>query len=197
MDTLLGQRLGKYQIESLIGRGGMASVYRAHDTVLNRSVAIKVLNPSLSIDPRAVERFRREAVTSANLEHPSIVRVFDVQQAAGTHYIAMRYVQGTTLREILRDNGPLPMDAIVNIVKPVASALHYAHQHGIIHRDVKPGNILVEPDGTVLLTDFGIARAADAQSALTATGQVMGTADYLAPEQISGKPATTSSDVYS
>lgn len=198
MDTLIGQRLGKYQIESLVGRGGMAAVYRAHDTVLNRSVAIKVLNPALGMDPRAVERFRREAVTAANLEHPAIVRVFDVQQSGSVHYIAMRFVQGTTLREILRDNGPLPLDAIVNIVKPVASALHYAHQHGVIHRDVKPGNILVEPDGTVLLTDFGIARAADAaQSALTQTGQVMGTADYLAPEQISGRPATPRSDVYS
>src|SRR5437588_3323991 len=110
----------------------------------------------------------------------------------------MRYVQGTTLREIMRDNGPLPLDAIINIIKPVASALHYAHQHGVIHRDVKPGNILVEPDGTVLLTDFGIARAADnSQAALTATGQVMGTADYLAPEQITGRPAGPRSDVYS
>src|SRR6476659_4032002 len=198
MDTLVGHRLGKYQIESLIGRGGMAAVYRAHDTVLNRSVAIKVLDPALAIDPKAVERFKREAVTAANLEHPSIVRVFDVQQAGNLYYIAMRFVHGTTLREILRDNGPLPLDAIVNIIKPVASALHHAHQNGVIHRDVKPGNILVEPDGTVLLTDFGIARAADAtQSALTATGQVMGTADYLAPEQISGRPATPHSDIYS
>ncbi|MFL5734178.1 MAG: protein kinase domain-containing protein [Chloroflexia bacterium] len=198
MDTLAGRQLGKYRIETLLGRGGMAAVYRANDTVLNRAVAIKVLDPSLAVDPRAVERFRREAVTAANLEHPSIVRVFDVQQEGSLHYIAMRYVQGTTLREILRDNGPLPLDAIINIVKPVASALHYAHQHGVIHRDVKPGNILVEPDGTVLLTDFGIARAADAsQSALTATGQVMGTADYLAPEQITGRPAGPRSDVYS
>ncbi len=198
MDTLVGRQLGKYQIESLIGRGGMAAVYRAHDTSLNRSVAVKVLEPSLAIDPKAVERFRREAVTAANLEHPSIVRVYDVQQAGNIHYIAMRYVQGTTLREILRDNGPLPLDAIVNIIKPVASALHYAHLHGVIHRDVKPGNILVEPDGTVLLTDFGIARAADnSQSALTAAGQVMGTADYLAPEQISGRQAEARSDAYS
>src|SRR5215210_2194042 len=151
MDTLVGHRLGKYQIETLVGRGGMAAVYRAHDTVLNRSVAIKVLEPSLAVDPRAVERFRREAVTAANLEHASIVRVFDVQQAGNLHFIAMRYVQGTTLRNILRDNGPLPLDAIIGIVKPVAAALHYAHQRGIIHRDVKPGNILVEPDGTVLL----------------------------------------------
>lgn len=198
MDTLVGRRLGKYQIESLIGRGGMAAVYRAHDTLLNRSVAIKVLDPALSIDPKAVERFRREAVTSANLEHPSIVRVYDVETSGSLHYIAMRFIQGTTLRDILRDNGPLPLEAAVNIVGPIASALHYAHLHGIIHRDVKPGNILVEPDGTVLLTDFGIARAADnAQSALTATGHVMGTADYLAPEQISGRPAEARSDVYS
>ena len=198
MDTLVGRRLGKYQIESLIGRGGMAAVYRAHDTALNRSVAIKVLEPALAIDPNAVERFRREAVTSANLEHPAIVRVYDVEQAGSLHYIAMRYVQGTTLREILRDNGALPLDIALRIVEPIASALHYAHSHGVIHRDVKPGNILVEPDGTVLLTDFGIARAADnAQSSLTAVGHVMGTADYLAPEQISGRPAEPRSDVYS
>jgi hypothetical protein len=198
LDTLTGQRLGKYQIESLIGRGGMAAVYRAHDTALNRSVAIKVLDPALAADAKAVERFRREAVTSANLEHPSIVRVYDVEQQGSLHYIAMRFVQGTTLRDILRDNGALPLDIILNIVKPIAAALHYAHQHGIIHRDVKPGNILVEPDGTVLLTDFGIARAADnTQTSLTAHGHVMGTADYLAPEQISGKPASTASDVYS
>jgi serine/threonine protein kinase len=198
MDTLTGKRLGKYQIETLIGRGGMASVYRAHDTALNRSVAIKVLDPALSVDANAVERFRREAVTSANLEHPSIVRVYDVEQSGNLYYMAMRFVQGTTLREILRDNGALPLDVVVNIVKPISAALHYAHQHGVIHRDVKPGNILVEPDGTVLLTDFGIARAADnTQSSLTAHGHVMGTADYLAPEQISGRPATTASDVYS
>lgn len=198
MDSLIGRRLGKYQIEALIGRGGMATVYRAHDTALNRSVAIKVLEPTLSVDQNAVERFKREAVTAANLEHPSIVRVFDVQQEGNLYYIAMRYVHGTTLRDILRDNGPLPLDAALNVVKPVASAVHYAHMRGVIHRDIKPGNILVEPDGTVLLTDFGIARAADyAQSALTATGQVMGTADYLAPEQISGRPAEARSDVYS
>ncbi|HST04532.1 MAG TPA: protein kinase [Chloroflexia bacterium] len=197
-DTLVGHRLGKYQIESLIGRGGMAAVYRAHDTALNRAVAIKVLEPSLSVDPNAVERFKREAVTAANLEHPSIVRVYDVEQSGNLHYIAMRYVQGTTLRDILRDNGSLPPATCLKMIEPIAAALHYAHLHGVIHRDVKPGNILVEPDGTVLLTDFGIARAADnAQSSLTAHGHVMGTADYLAPEQISGRPAGAASDVYS
>jgi serine/threonine protein kinase len=198
MDTLIGRRLGKYQLETLVGRGGMATVYRAHDTVLNRSVAIKVLEPALTFDPKSVERFRREAVTAANLEHPNIVRVYDVQQEGKIHFIAMRFVQGTTLRDILRDNGPLPLEAILNIIVPVASALHYAHRHGVIHRDVKPGNILVEPDGNVLLTDFGIARAAGGtQAGLTATGLVMGTADYLAPEQIAGRPAEPRSDIYS
>jgi serine/threonine protein kinase len=198
MDTFVGRRLGKYQLETLVGRGGMATVYRAHDTVLNRSVAIKVLEPALTFDPKAVERFRREAVTAANLEHPNIVRVYDVQEEGKVHYIAMRFVQGTTLRDILHDNGALPLEAILNIIVPVASALHYAHRHGVIHRDVKPGNILVEPDGNVLLTDFGIARAGGGtQSGLTATGLVMGTADYLAPEQIAGRPAEPRSDIYS
>lgn len=198
MDTLVGRRLGKYQLETLIGRGGMATVYRAHDTVLNRSVAIKVLEPSLTMDPKSVERFRREAVTAANLEHPNIVRVYDVQQEGNVHYIAMRYVQGTTLRDILQDNGPLPLETVVGIVGPVAQAIHYAHTHGVVHRDVKPGNILIEPDGSVALTDFGIARAGgSAQAGLTQTGMVMGTADYLAPEQISGRPAEPRSDIYS
>ncbi|HEY0071264.1 MAG TPA: protein kinase, partial [Chloroflexia bacterium] len=173
-------------------------VYRAHDTVLNRAVAIKVLDPALSIDPKAVERFKREAVTAANLEHPNIVRVYDVQQEGNLHYISMRYVQGTTLRDILQDNGPLPLETAVNVVTPVAQALHYAHKNGVVHRDVKPGNILVEPDGSVVLSDFGIARAAGmAQAGLTATGLVMGTADYLSPEQISGRPAEQRSDIYS
>ncbi|HEX8229087.1 MAG TPA: protein kinase [Chloroflexia bacterium] len=198
MDTLVGRRLGKYHLESLLGRGGMATVYRAHDTVLNRAVAIKVLDPALAIDPKAVERFKREAVTAANLEHPNIVRVYDVQQDGSLHYISMRYVQGTTLRDILQDNGPLPLETAVNVIAPVAQALHYAHKNGVIHRDVKPGNILVEPDGLVVLSDFGIARAAGAgQAGLTATGLVMGTADYLAPEQISGRPAEQRSDIYS
>ncbi|MEA2575276.1 MAG: eukaryotic-like serine/threonine-protein kinase [Chloroflexia bacterium] len=176
----------------------MATVYRAHDTILNRAVAIKVLDPALSIDPKAVERFKREAVTAANLEHPNIVRVYDVQQEGNLHYISMRYVQGTTLRDILQDNGPLPLETAVNVIVPVAQALHYAHKNGVIHRDVKPGNILVEPDGSVVLSDFGIARAGGAaQAGLTATGLVMGTADYLAPEQISGRPAEARSDIYS
>src|SRR5436305_9456474 len=122
MDTLVGRQLGKYQIETLLGRGGMAAVYRAQDTVLNRAVAIKVLDPALSSDPKAVERFKREAVTAANLEHPSIVRVYDVEQSGNLHYIAMRYVQGTTLRDILRDNGSLPIDTCYKIVEPIAAA---------------------------------------------------------------------------
>src|SRR5205814_10479614 len=121
------------------------------------------------------ERYRVQRITYAILAHPTAVGVHDVADADHLHYMAIRYVQGTTLRDLLRDNGALPLDIILNIVKPIAAALHYAHQHGIIHRDVKPGNILVEPDGTVLLTDFGIARAADnTQTALTSHGHVIG-----------------------
>ncbi|HUS15770.1 MAG TPA: protein kinase [Chloroflexia bacterium] len=196
MYDLKGRRIGKYEIERPLGRGGMATVYLGRDTALNRPVAIKVLDPATTAEPGAVQRFQREAVLAANLEHPNIMPVYDVREDDGLWYLTMRYVPGESLREILVRQGSLPLDRIVAILKPAAAALDYAHSHGVIHRDVKPGNILVEPDGHVVLTDFGIARgAADMQ--LTRAGQVMGTADYLAPEQIRGEGATAASDLYS
>jgi hypothetical protein len=193
---LNGRRLGKYILDRPIGRGGMASVYLAHDPGLNRPVAVKVMDPASTAEPDAVERFRREAILAANLEHPNIVPVYDVAESDGLWYLAMRFVPGETVREILAREAPLRLDRIVRILRPVASALDYAHANGVIHRDVKPGNILVEPNGSVVLTDFGIARmGADAR--LTRAGQVMGTADYLAPEQIRGETATAASDIYS
>lgn len=192
---LVGQQIGKYRIEGLIAYGGMAAVYRGRDTMLDRDVAIKVLEPGLAHDPAAAERFRREAITAANLEHPNIVPVYDVREMDGLSYIAMRYVPGETLRERLRREGRLPLDQIGAIVRALAAALTYAHRRGVIHRDVKPGNILLEPDGRVLLADFGIARTAG-QSRVTATGEVVGTVQYLAPELIQGAEAGPGSDIY-
>src|SRR5438046_5561064 len=174
----------------------MATVYLAHDAGLNRPVAVKVMDPATTAEPGAVERFRREAITAANLEHPNIMPVYDVREDNGLWYLAMRYVPGESLREILLREGALPLDRVVGILRPVADALDYAHAHGVVHRDVKPGNILVEPDGNVVLTDFGIARAG-ADARLTRAGQVMGTADYLAPEQIAGGEASAAGDLYS
>ena len=192
---LVGQQIGKYQIQGLIAYGGMAAVYRGRDTMLDRDVALKVLNSGLAHDPAAAERFRREAITAANLEHPNIVPVYDVREMDGLSYIAMRYVPGETLRERLRRESRLPLDQIVPIVGAVAAALSYAHRRGVVHRDVKPGNILLEPNGRVLLADFGIARTAG-QSRVTATGEVVGTVQYLAPELIQGAEAGPGSDIY-
>jgi hypothetical protein len=159
-------------------------------------VAIKVMDPAVQAEPGAVERFRREAILAANLEHPHIMPVYDVREDAGLWYLAMRYVPGETLRDVLNREGPLPPARIAAILKPIASALDYAHSHGVTHRDIKPGNILVEPNGNVVLTDFGIARSGG-DVHLTRAGQVLGTADYLAPEQVRGEEASPASDLYS
>lgn len=196
MDDLVGKKLGKYEVENVLGTGGMASVYRARDTSLGRIVAIKVLEPSLAEDPIAVERFNREAITAARLQHPNIVAIYDVRQEGPYYYIAMRFVPGETLRDIITRDAPLTLQRTIQLIRPVAEALDYAHSMGIVHRDIKPGNIIVNPrNNEVALTDFGIARAHD-QSHLTAVGMVMGTADYLSPEQVRGEEATASSDNY-
>ncbi|MGI8587201.1 MAG: protein kinase domain-containing protein [Chloroflexia bacterium] len=196
MNDLSGRRIGKYELERVIGRGGMAVVYLGRDTSLNRPVALKVLDPATVADERAVDRFRNEAILAANLEHPHIVPIYDVNEADGLWFLAMRYVPGESLREMMAREGPMPLKRVLPLLRPVAAALDYAHQHGVTHRDVKPGNILVELDGNVVLTDFGIARAG-ADAHMTRVGQVMGTADYLAPEQIRGEEATHASDIYS
>src|SRR5690242_10371294 len=174
----------------------MAIVYKGHDPALNRPVAIKVMDPAVQAEPGAVERFRREAILAANLEHPHIMPVYDVREDDGLWYLAMRYVPGETLRDVLNREGALPPARIATILKPIASALDYAHSHGVTHRDIKPGNILVEPNGNVVLTDFGIARSGG-DAHLTRAGQVLGTADYLAPEQVRGEEASPASDLYS
>jgi serine/threonine-protein kinase len=185
----------RYQVGEVIGRGGMADVYLAHDRLLDRRVAVKVLSAQFASDPVNVERFRREAQAAAGLNHPHIVSVYDWGEEDGTSYIVMEYVPGETLREILQTYGRLgPMDA-ARITAEIADALSFAHAHGVVHRDVKPGNVLVTPQGQVKVTDFGIARA-DSSEPLTKTGAVLGTATYFSPEQAQGFALDGRSDVY-
>ena len=188
---------GRYQLTHLIARGGMAQVYRAMDRQLDRPVALKVLFPELSIDLTFVERFRREAQAAANLSHPNIVPVFDWGEDDGAYFIVMEYVEGRPLSAVLRDPQRLPPVQIAMIGAGVAAALAFAHRHGVIHRDVKPGNVLITPDGDVKVTDFGIARAVNTEESLTQTGAVMGTAAYFSPEQAEGKGVDARSDIYS
>lgn len=176
----------------------MARVYRATDTLLQRSVALKVLAPQLAIDPEFAERFQREAVTAANLRHPNIVTIYDVGEQDGLRYIAMEYVRGRTLHTIIQERGALGLGIAIAIVGPVAAALDYAHSRGAVHRDVKPQNIMVDAEGRVLLTDFGIAQAPDLSGErLTRTGVFMGTPEYISPEQASAQMVDGRSDLYS
>jgi serine/threonine-protein kinase len=175
----------------------MAEVYRAHDRLLDRPVALKVLFPELSVDRSFVERFRREAQAAANLSHPNIVPVFDWGEDTGTYFIVMEFIDGRPLSAILKSSGPLTADRTADIGAHVAAALGYAHKHGVIHRDVKPGNVLITDEGQVKVTDFGIARAINTEESLTQTGAVMGTATYFSPEQAEGMGVDARSDIYS
>ena len=187
----------RYELNHLIARGGMAEVYRAHDRLLDRPVALKVLFPELSIDRSFVERFRREAQAAANLSHPNIVPVFDWGEDTGTYFIVMEFIDGRPLSSILKSAGPLSAERTADIGARVAAALGYAHKHGVVHRDVKPGNVLIIDDGQVKVTDFGIARAINTEESLTQTGAVMGTATYFSPEQAEGLGVDARSDIYS
>jgi len=192
--TVLNER---YEITSHIARGGMADVYEGRDTELNRLVAIKVLHAQYSADEAFVKRFRREAQAAANLSHPNIVGIFDWGQSAGTYFIIMEIVEGRSLRDVLKSEGALLPRRATEIASETAAALSVAHQAGLVHRDVKPGNVLLAKDGTVKVTDFGIARAWDDSQELTKTGAVIGTATYFSPEQAQGASADARSDVYS
>ncbi len=186
----------RYVITSHLARGGMADVYEGKDTLLNRRVAIKVLHSQYSADEAFVKRFRREAQAAANLSHPNIVGIYDWGQAQNTYFIVMELVDGRSLRDVLRTEGALLPRRATEITAEVAAALSVAHQAGLVHRDVKPGNILLAKDGTVKVTDFGIARAWDDSQELTRTGAVIGTATYFSPEQAQGAAADARSDVY-
>ena len=188
---------GRYEIVRPIARGGMADVFLARDQLLDRPVALKVLFPELSVDRSFVERFRREAQAAANLAHPNVVSVYDFGEEDGTSFIVMEFVDGRTLTSILREEGPLLADRAAAIGADVAAALAFAHRNGVVHRDVKPGNVLIDGSGHVKVTDFGIARAANTEENLTQAGAVMGTATYFSPEQAQGYPVDGRSDVYS
>jgi serine/threonine-protein kinase len=187
----------RYQLNAHLARGGMADVYQGHDRLLNRKVAVKVLHSQLSNDEAFVKRFRKEAQAAANLTHPNIVGIYDWGQLDSTYFIVMELVEGRSLREVLKSEGTLLPRRAVEIAADVAAALSVAHRAGLVHRDIKPGNILLAPDGTVKVTDFGIARAWDDSQELTKTGAVMGTATYFSPEQAQGSTADERSDVYS
>src|SRR6202050_2776005 len=188
---------GRYELTHLIARGGMAQVYRAMDRQLERPVALKILFPELSVDRAFVERFRREAQAAANLSHPHLRPVFSGGEDGGTYFIVMEFIDGRALSSILRTAGPMHPDRAAEIGADVAIALAYPHRHGVIHRDVKPGNVLITEDGIVKVTDFGIARAINTEESLTQTGAVMGTATYFSPEQAAAMGVAARSDIYS
>ncbi|MEY2975791.1 MAG: hypothetical protein RIR49_2211 [Actinomycetota bacterium] len=189
----------RYRIQRRVGRGGMADVFLARDLLLDRDVAVKVLFPEFAVDPKFVERFRREAQSAANLTHPNIVNVYDWGKFEGTYFIAMEYVQGRTLADICRNGRQLNALQAAEIASEVAAALGFAHDAGLAHRDIKPANILIGSTGTVKVADFGIARAMNAptESNLTQAGSVMGTASYFSPEQAQGAQPDPRSDLYS
>jgi serine/threonine-protein kinase len=195
-NDLVGNRLGKYEIQAEIGKGGMGVVYRGYDPLLDRKVAVKVLAPHLVWEPDFIERFLREARSAARLKHAGIVTIYDVGQERNWYYIVMEYLEGHTLAQVILGRGALPPGQTITVLRPLAKALDYSHQCGLVHRDVKPGNIVVNSTGHVTLTDFGVARAAQ-ETRLTATGALIGTPRYMSPEQARGMAVDYRTDIYS
>ena len=193
IDTLFD---GRYLIIRKLGSGGMANVYLAQDQELGRRVAIKILDDRHARDEQFVERFRREAQNAAGLSHPNIVSIYDRGDSEGTYYIAMEHVEGRTLKELIVARGPSPLGIAIDYTRQILSALRFAHRNGIVHRDIKPHNVIVDRDGRVKVMDFGIARAG-AASQMTEAGSIIGTAQYLSPEQARGAPVDQTSDLYS
>src|SRR2546421_5020644 len=192
IDTLFD---GRYRIQRKLGAGGMADVYLAEDQELGRRVAIKILNGRHANDDQFIERFRREAKNAAALNHPSIVSIYDRGEAEDTYYIAMEFLDGRTLNELIVGRGAAPINVAIEYGRQILSALRFAHRHGIVHRDIKPHNVLVDREGRVKVTDFGIARAGTSQ--MTEAGSIVGTAQYLSPEQARGTEVDQRSDLYS
>ncbi|HKW41250.1 MAG TPA: protein kinase [Gemmatimonadales bacterium] len=188
---------GKYRIERLLGKGGMGTVFLAHDLTLEREVAIKVLPPDVAQDEQVVRRFQQEAKTAAKLDHPNIIPIYRVESEGGLNYFVMKYISGTSLEDLLEKKEPLAVPEIQRILWEAACALGHAHQRGVVHRDVKPANIMFDHDGRVMLTDFGISKALQAATGFTATGMIIGTPHYMAPEQGKGTPVDGRADQYS
>jgi serine/threonine-protein kinase len=188
---------GRYELEELVGSGGMSTVYRANDGMLERKVALKILHRRFGEDEEYVERFRREARAVAKLAHPNIVTVIDRGEDEGRQFIVFEYIEGDDLKELIDRAGPLPIEQVAELGQEIAAALAFAHERGIVHRDVKPQNVLLNGEGRAKVTDFGIARSLDVEHGVTQTGTVLGTSNYIAPEQAAGQPIDDRSDVYS
>jgi serine/threonine-protein kinase len=195
---MVGELLAdRYEVEELVGAGGMSSVYRAHDRLLDRTVALKVMHQHYGSDPEYVERFRREARSVASLSHPNVVTVIDRGEHDGRQFIVFEYVDGENLKQLIQRRGAAPVDTALELGIQIAQALSFAHQQGLVHRDVKPQNVLLNGDGCAKVTDFGIARSLDVKRGMTQTGTVLGTSDYIAPEQAQGHDVDEHTDVYS
>src|SRR5204862_719061 len=194
-DTLIDSLFdGRYKIVRKLGTGGMANVYLAEDQELGRRVAIKILDDRHASDQQFLERFRREAQNAAGLSHPNIVSIYDRGEAVGTYYIAMEYLDGRSLKELIVSRGPAPIHVAIDYTRQILNAVRFAHRNGIVHRDIKPHNVLVDAEGRLKVTDFGIARAGASQ--MTEAGSIIGTAQYLSPEQAKGAPVDQTSDLY-
>ncbi|HEX9292057.1 MAG TPA: serine/threonine-protein kinase, partial [Gemmatimonadales bacterium] len=193
------QRLveGKYRVDRMVGKGGMGAVFLAHDLTLEREVAIKVLPPDISMDEHIVKRFQQEAKTAAKLDHTNIIPIYRVESEGGLNYFVMKYIAGTSLEDVIDQKQQLTIDYIQRVLWEAACALGHAHQRGVVHRDVKPANIMFDHDGRVMLTDFGISKALQAASGFTGTGMIIGTPDYMAPEQAKGGTVDGRADQYS
>ena len=186
----------RYELQELVGGGGMADVYKAHDKLLDRPVAVKILHAQFKSDEEFIKKFHREAQAAARLSHPNIVNIYDVGVSGDDHYIVMEYVPGRTLKELIKQEGHLPVSEALRITREIADALANAHAHNLVHCDIKPHNILVMPDGHTKVADFGIARAVT-ESTMTYSGNVIGSVHYFSPEQAKGSLITPKSDVYS
>ncbi|HEX4934998.1 MAG TPA: serine/threonine-protein kinase, partial [Gemmatimonadaceae bacterium] len=196
VNALRRATLGEYEIREELGRGGMAYVFLAHEISLGRKVALKVLAPHLQLVPGMPTRFLREAQTAAGLEHPNIIPIYARRETPDVVFFTMRYVAGITLSALVRQVGPLPIPLVRSLLSDIGGALAFAHHHGVLHRDVKPGNVMVGRDGSVFVTDFGIAKQT-AGAGLTVTGQLLGTPGYMSPEQCRGGDVSHASDQYS
>ncbi len=188
---------GRYELEEVVGHGGMSTVYKARDSLLERNVVLKVLHQQYSEDGDFVERFKREARSVAQLQHPNIVTVIDRGEEGGRQYIVFEYINGETLKELVVRKGRLDVRTTLAVGLEIARGLSFAHEHGLVHRDVKPQNVLLNGDGGAKVTDFGIARSLDVEHSVTQTGTILGTSNYIAPEQANGRPVDAQTDVYS